>query len=67
MIKLFILADRKRRGFFIVKRATGPEILAFLFQWNTRIYDLYYVNSIEEIVDECPGNSASHEVGLTSA
>ena len=52
VIKLLGLADRKRRGFFGVKRAAGSIIRARAFQLHMAVNHIDNIDAIEQILDE---------------
>ena len=45
MIKLFVLADRERRGFFVVEWATGLIVFAGFFKFYATVHQLNNVGA----------------------
>ena len=62
MVKLFRLAYRKRRRFFVVEWAAGFKIPAALGQGDPCIDELYDVGTREQFIDKLPGNFATHRL-----
>ena len=62
MKKLFIRADRKRGCFFVVERAQAGVILAGFLQRYTFINDTNDVSSINQVIYEVLGYSASQGI-----
>jgi hypothetical protein len=65
MIKLLALANRKRGGFFVVKRATGGIIRARLFQGHIALDNIDNVEAVEQILDKAFWNHPSPRLRST--
>ena len=62
VVKLLGLADGKRRGFFVMKWATGLKIPASLGQRHPCIDQFDDVGTGKQFVDKLSGNSAAHRL-----
>ena len=60
VVKLFVLANRKRRRFFLVKRAIGFVVLTGLFKRYARVNHVHNVDTRQQIVDELLRDFARH-------
>jgi len=52
MVELLGLADRKRRGFFVVKGAAGHKIGTCLFKRHVPLDHIHDVEAVEQILNE---------------
>src|SRR5690606_24742697 len=58
MIKLLGRTDIKRRGFFIMERATGTVLPAFFLQRHARVNHLDDIGARQQLVNEMLRNAA---------
>ena len=59
MIELLGLANRKRRGFFVVKGTAGGIIRTGFFERHVPLDDIYDVETIEQILNKALGDHAN--------
>ncbi|MOA24092.1 hypothetical protein D3C78_1447540 [compost metagenome] len=60
VIELLVGADAEGRGFFLVERAAGREVLASFFQLHTRTHHIDDVGTVKQVVDKTLGNQPGH-------
>ncbi len=66
IVKLLFGLNAKRRGFFVVKRATRRIVFATFFQSHTLIDHVDNVSATQKIVDKALRNKACHGLNVVS-
>lgn len=67
VIELFFVTYGEGGRLFIVKRAAGLVILAGFFQWYALIDQIDNVDSVQQVINEGGGYSASHRIFVAQA
>ena len=61
VVELFILGNSERGAFLFVKGAAGLVVFAGLFQLDTTVDHVDYIDAIEQVINKCLGYSSSHQ------
>jgi ArsR family metal-binding transcriptional regulator len=67
MIKLLGLANRKRRGFFVVKGTAGRIICTGFFERHISLDDIHDVETIKQILNKALRDHANTAFALRPA